>query len=98
MVIRCRHKLPVLAMCIPLCRQPLRKLVDRCHHRPTGWAGTATERVVLPAAKSDGYAMPRSMQLVRQLRHSSPLPWIGAIAISLLLWSLIIWGIFVAVS
>jgi hypothetical protein len=42
--------------------------------------------------------MPRSMHLVRQLRHSSPVPWIGAIAISLLLWSLIIWGIFLAVS
>jgi hypothetical protein len=38
------------------------------------------------------------MHLVRQLRHSSPVPWIGAIAISLLLWSLIIWGIFVAMS
>jgi hypothetical protein len=38
------------------------------------------------------------MHLVRQFRHSSPVPWIGAIAISLLLWSLIIWGIFVAMS
>jgi len=38
------------------------------------------------------------MQQIRQLRHSSPVPWIGAIAISLLLWSLIIWGIFVVVS
>ena len=41
MVIRCRHKLTVLAMCIPLCRQPLRKLVDSIPPPPNwlGWYG-----------------------------------------------------------
>jgi len=40
-VIRCRHKLPVLAVCIPLCRQPLRKLVDSIPPPPNwlGWYG-----------------------------------------------------------
>jgi hypothetical protein len=57
-----------------------------------------TESVVLPATKPEGYAMPRSTTQLVRLRYSSPVPWIGAIAISLLLWSLIIWGIFVAVS
>ena len=40
-VIRCRHKRPVLAMCIPLCRQPRRKLVDSIPPPPNwlGWYG-----------------------------------------------------------
>ena len=40
-VIRCRHKLPVLAVCIPMCRQPLRKLVDSIPPPPNwlGWYG-----------------------------------------------------------
>jgi hypothetical protein len=40
-VIRCRHKLPILAVCIPLCRQPLRKLVDSIPPPPNwlGWYG-----------------------------------------------------------
>jgi hypothetical protein len=36
--------------------------------------------------------------LVPILRYSSPGPWISAIAISLVLWSLIIWGAFAALS
>jgi hypothetical protein len=46
--------------------------------------------------------MPRSTrqttQVVPLIRHSSPVPWIRAIAISLVLWSLIIWGGVVALS
>ncbi len=40
-VIRCRHKPPVSAVCIPLCRQPLRKLVDSIPPSPNwlGWYG-----------------------------------------------------------
>jgi hypothetical protein len=41
--IRCRHKLPVLAMCIPLCRQPLRKLVDS-NPPPPNWLGWYGDR------------------------------------------------------
>jgi hypothetical protein len=36
--------------------------------------------------------------LVPILRYSSPVPWISAIAISLVLWSLIIWRAFAALS
>jgi hypothetical protein len=46
--------------------------------------------------------MPQSTQqstrLAAIIRHSSPVPWIRAIAISLVLWSLIIWGVVVALS
>jgi len=46
--------------------------------------------------------MPRSTRqsarLVQIIRYSSPVPWIRAIAISLVLWSLIIWGVVVALS
>ncbi len=40
----------------------------------------------------------RSTQFVPIIRYSSPVPWIRAIAISLVLWSLIIWGVVVALS
>jgi hypothetical protein len=36
--------------------------------------------------------------LVRLIPHLSPSPWIGAIAISLMLWSLIIWTAYHVVS
>ena len=41
LVIRCRRWQPVLAMCIPLCRQPLRKPVDSIPPPPNwlGWYG-----------------------------------------------------------
>ena len=46
--------------------------------------------------------MPQSTQqstrLAPIIRHSSPVPWVRAIAISLVLWSLIIWGVVVALS
>jgi hypothetical protein len=42
--------------------------------------------------------MPQSTQLVPIIRHSSPVPWIRAIGISFVLWSLIIWGVVVALS
>jgi hypothetical protein len=40
----------------------------------------------------------QSAQLVPIIRHSSPVPWIRAVAISLVLWSVIIWGVVVALS
>ena len=74
----------------------------KCRRGSTARANTVTESVLLPATRSEGTTMPQSTQqstrLAPIIRHSSPVPWIRAIAISLVLWSLIIWGVVVALS
>jgi hypothetical protein len=56
------------------------------------------ESVVFLVIRSEGSTTPPATQLVPLIRYSSPIPWLGAIATSLVLWSLIIWAAFVALS
>jgi hypothetical protein len=56
-----------------------------------------TESGELPVARPEGSIVPQSRQSVPLIRYSSPVPWIGAIAISLVLWSLVIWAVVCAV-
>ena len=91
------------ATCTLLNIQLLKNLIGSERHRgPIARANTVTESVLLPATRSEGTTMPQSTQqstrLAPLIRHSSPVPWIRAIAISLVLWSLIIWGVVVALS
>ena len=91
------------ATCTLLNIQLLQNLIgSECHRGPIARANTVTESVLLPATRSEGTTMPQSTQqstrLAPLIRHSSPVPWIRAIAISLVLWSLIIWGVVVALS
>ena len=91
------------ATCTLLNIQLLKNLIgSECHRGPATRANTVTESVLLPATRSEGTTMPqstqRSTQFVQIIRHSSPVPWIRAIVISLVLWSLIIWGVVVALS